>query len=707
MRKDDKQLSPHNRQIRVFVSSTFLDMQEDRDHLVKFVFPQLRKLCEERAVTWTEVDLRWGITDEQNAEGKVLPLCLEEIDRCRPYFIGLLGERYGYVPDSVPSELLQAHPWLEQHSHTSVTELEMLYGFLEKEHSNDHACFYFRDPGYVKKIPEQERWQFIAEDAQSAERLWRLKHKIRLAQNKQLCKLRDGYANPEQLGEWILEDFTALVESHYPKEDVPDVLFQESARHEAYARSRRLAFVGREDLLDNLDEHNTAATKPLVVVGEAGCGKSALLSEWVARWRHNHPNDLIVQHYIGSTPDSADWQGLVRRILAEIKQASSIAEDIPRDPDVLRRALNEWASKTVASTRVILVLDALNQLSEEDAARQLGWLPVVFPNNFRVLVSTLPGESLDVLRRRGWPELYVPLFDSADIKPAANAYFRLFGKTPPQEILAKLESTTGACNPLYLRVVLDELRQFGKHDRLDSWAREYLSASDLPELFDKIINRWDQDFGKDAKFPDLVRQTLCFIACARFGLSEAEILDLLGQKNGKTETEPLPRRLWTPFYLAAENALTLRTGLVNFGHEYLRAAVHRRYLPNSTVARAYHFHIASYLWAHEKSYWASQPIDSPLFGRVLRGSVATCRNRIVGNAVHVAFTRAITFSRLRTGTTGRSALLGSAGKKITVSLNRNLSLCTRIAGRTWSLSRHTCRIIHSFRQRVGSFALAQ
>ena len=60
-----------DRQIRVFISSTFRDMQAERDYLVKFIFPQLRKLCESRGVTWGEVDLRWGVTDEQAAEGKV------------------------------------------------------------------------------------------------------------------------------------------------------------------------------------------------------------------------------------------------------------------------------------------------------------------------------------------------------------------------------------------------------------------------------------------------------------------------------------------------------------------------------------------------------------------------------------------------------------------------------------------------------------
>jgi len=72
MPEDDKTQATSNteRQIRVFVSSTFRDMQLDRDFLIKKIFPQFRKMCEERAISWTEVDLRWGITDEQRAEGE-------------------------------------------------------------------------------------------------------------------------------------------------------------------------------------------------------------------------------------------------------------------------------------------------------------------------------------------------------------------------------------------------------------------------------------------------------------------------------------------------------------------------------------------------------------------------------------------------------------------------------------------------------------
>ena len=52
----------NNRVIRVFISSTFRDMQDERDELMKKTFPVLRRKAAERDVTLTELDLRWGIT---------------------------------------------------------------------------------------------------------------------------------------------------------------------------------------------------------------------------------------------------------------------------------------------------------------------------------------------------------------------------------------------------------------------------------------------------------------------------------------------------------------------------------------------------------------------------------------------------------------------------------------------------------------------
>ncbi|MHC6202864.1 hypothetical protein ACYULU_06685 [Breznakiellaceae bacterium SP9] len=60
-----------NRQIRIFISSTFLDMMAERDYLVTRAFPALRRYCKERDVTLFELDLRWGISEEESKQGKV------------------------------------------------------------------------------------------------------------------------------------------------------------------------------------------------------------------------------------------------------------------------------------------------------------------------------------------------------------------------------------------------------------------------------------------------------------------------------------------------------------------------------------------------------------------------------------------------------------------------------------------------------------
>lgn len=45
---------PQSNELRVFISSTFRDLQEEREHLIKKIFPEIRALCRDRGIRFTE-----------------------------------------------------------------------------------------------------------------------------------------------------------------------------------------------------------------------------------------------------------------------------------------------------------------------------------------------------------------------------------------------------------------------------------------------------------------------------------------------------------------------------------------------------------------------------------------------------------------------------------------------------------------------------
>jgi len=94
----------------VFISSTFRDMQAERDYLRHVLFPRLEEELRKGRIQFEAIDLRQGVEtadvpDEAAREHLVLKVCLEEIQRIRTFLIVLLGDRYGWVP---PEERMAA-----------------------------------------------------------------------------------------------------------------------------------------------------------------------------------------------------------------------------------------------------------------------------------------------------------------------------------------------------------------------------------------------------------------------------------------------------------------------------------------------------------------------------------------------------------------------------------------------------------------------
>ena len=559
-----------SRVVRIFISSTFRDFDSERDLLVRKIFPELRRCCRVRQVELVDVDLRWGITEVEAQQGKVLPICLAEIDRSRPYFIGLLGERYGWVPEAqqYDSSLIEEQEWLKQHrGGRSITELEVLHGVLNNPAMAGHALFYFRNPTYG-----QERGSdYAAESPEHRDKLTPLKDRIRQSG----FPVVEDYPDPEALAQRVQEDLWKLIDATYPLDEVPDALALERRRHESYGQSRLGLYLGGENYLASLDTFIREDRRTVLIRGESGGGKSALVANWFQQFREAQSDAHVFVHHLGSTNDAGEPTKLVRRWIQELARVLGEEAKLPGEPDKLYEELPQWLAKASAhaqkhGTRWLIVLDALDKLRE---GRDLRWLPSFLPAHVQLIASCLTGDVLTAAQRRlTWEqEIKVKPLEKSDQQHLIRKFLSKYSKklTPTQEAIVLAHPL--AANPLFLLTLLNEFRVHGEHEFLEKRIRTLLSppaskgageAPTVDDVFEHVLERVEAD-----TVAQHVRVSMEAIWASRAGLAQDELLAI-------ANVAPLQ---WAAVQLGLEEMLLESGGRWTFAHDFGRKAVQDRY----------------------------------------------------------------------------------------------------------------------------------
>lgn len=83
--------------IQVFVSSTFRDLQEERSALINSAFRCVKYWGKQAGVSVNPIDLRWGIPQD-SSEQTVVDHCLLQVDKSYPYFMLIVGNQEGQAP---------------------------------------------------------------------------------------------------------------------------------------------------------------------------------------------------------------------------------------------------------------------------------------------------------------------------------------------------------------------------------------------------------------------------------------------------------------------------------------------------------------------------------------------------------------------------------------------------------------------------------
>ena len=513
-----------DRQVRVFISSTFRDMQAERDHLVTVVFPELRERVEQLGLEFFDVDRRWGVP-AKGANGGTAnswEYCRQWIDRVEPFFVCILGQRYGWVPE--PEQFREPTDRQRQvQEPRSITDLEVRHAVLDSRRKR-RSYFYLR----TTAVPTSgELAGEYVDPPEYQDRLTQLKTAVRQCGRP----VRDyspewtgrGFIALKEFGDFVLDDLWSGVlrderyvnkdvwlqvlggdpdhDPCYTDESVPvpediaakivalakpppqDPLDAERQQMEAFAASRLRWFQGRTHELQQLTDfiHCTAETAPrlAVVVAAPGQGKSALFAKLSTLI--TQPSTLLITHFVGATERSANAHALVQRLLDELdssgiewpadeqKEGEEPKRDFNSLCERLRKRLGDYAGECL----IVILLDAVNQLTD---GHDLHWLPSRLGASVRVVVSCVEGAAtkpdspearvVHALAFRQPAPLRVPLgpLTQDDVRTIVVDFLKEYCKELDREQVDAICRMDQAKNPLYLLVMLGELRTLGGND---------------------------------------------------------------------------------------------------------------------------------------------------------------------------------------------------------------------------------------------------
>lgn len=485
------------KEIRVFISSTFKDLDEERAYLAKHTFPLLRAYCNRRGVHFSEIDLRWGVTEEESKNGRVLRLCLSQIEECQPFFIGILGNRYGWIPTLLEvqkdRQLTNEYPDILTAitDHKSVVEIEFDYGML-------------RDP--------KRDFQFVYTKQQEKQHP-RVGELIERVKSKDV--LITDFASLEELHTAVLSNLERAIEKYL--EEFERVWEDEDQL--AFMTERLRSYIEHATYTEQIEEVLAKDRSTTIFTGESGSGKSALTAHTIDRLRTREKR-IVLGHFIGASSASRNARGIFDHLSSQLQHNYNV--DLG-STSTFGSLQDEYAFlfSRISEKGAIVVLDALDQLDED--SQPLDWLPEYLPENTHLFVSTTPGSALKRLRQREWDEIAMEPFDREEREAFIVRYLSDYGKRLEHSHVTSLASNPKCRNPLFLKMLLEEVRLSAHFIDLEETIDHNLSVKNLDGLFQLMLTRIESEYGEY-----FVSNILGSIAVSHNGLSVTELSTIAG-----------------------------------------------------------------------------------------------------------------------------------------------------------------------------------
>ena len=628
--------------LKVFISSTFKDFHSERNILTQFIFPEIRSRSSQLGIDVQEIDMRWGITEEESKrQDNAVERCLKEVEESF-IFVGMLGERYGTIPNLDSSSYHGlAKDMISQYPGASITELECRLGIQKPR---GRVFFFLRDDAFLENIDEEVKESFVSAEVSAKSRLKQLKESVIIPSGHEVI---DGYpcewAGMSGKGKPVLqglEDFAVKVisciwqclinEFEGLSED------QGENSHVDFGLKESENVVGRNK---EMAEMWTMMDKlgMVTVTGKMGIGKTAFLAHVAQKFKIAHPNSIVIQHFTGIVPGSAERRNFLQNLYSQLCEALQVQNNSLSCADLIKELHSLIKCSTESGKRLLIVVDAVEALQNPEEFCNLNWMPVKVPEICKVVVSCLDSkvELCDLIRKQtkvvqGF--LTLKGMDISSRKEMVRLILEKNGKKLEESAfnnqLHMLVSKRDACLPRYISLACDQVKMYGNFEELSEMIQQLPTSKE--QLVKQMLIELEEDFGSN--FVGLCLQVLAlyekgltsnelqFILCQAesLGITSSGKLDvkkLLKIQNEHdfivTLTEvgshQIPFAQFIPFLSRLQAILSFRETGPQRDHfvlndALLRKVVDQRYLKSKQLQRKVFYHGGKRQWALTKVF---------------------------------------------------------------------------------------------------------
>lgn len=533
----------------LFISSTFQDMQYERDAIRNLVMPRLNKEAQKYGQTISVCDLRWGINtaelDSNTAALKVLDVCLDEIENSESPMIVILGERYGWIPPkNLIASVAEKKKLQLEDLQLSATELEIEYG--TKIHKN-HMLFYFRelDGALIER-------RYLAENKERHEKMTDLKSRIMRMTYGTVHKYKvhfdeDGIceADIDHFANMAYEDIRRVMLPKWQNLQKKTPFDRERDSHWSYIEEKSHSFGARSTLANNIVHAICEGQRRIAIKGNSGSGKSTLFCQVANTLKEK--GMCVIPFISGLTADSSTSIGILRQLVycleEHLGQAHIQDMTVTRELKSLdyhettefRNRLSELCQSLRDINRpLVIMVDAVDQLLTDIERDQMIFIPDPTPSNVHIIISCLPNIEL----RDGKNFFLLPI-DRKDKEIVIQCILQQHHKELADEVKEELMNHPNSGNPLFLGLLLQRLLIMDRLDfnMISSLGNGIKQISNYQKKIIKNSNYSLEEMGV-ALFkevgarlnPGLVSRVTEYIAFSRYGLRDSDFALLLGDE---------------------------------------------------------------------------------------------------------------------------------------------------------------------------------